>query len=128
MPSVEQIKATVQRYLELVDHGTADELAELYAEGATLEDPVGSEPKTGRAAIREFYKVIEPIERSAKLVSLHAAADTAVFQFRIVTVFGDTTVDLTPADIMVFDDAGKIASMRAVWSADDMTTTRATRA
>ena len=124
MPSVEDLKATVHRYLELVDHGTAEELAALYAEDATLEDPVGSEPKRGRDAIREFYKVIEPIERSARLVSLHVAGDTAVFEFRIVTVFGDTTVDLTPADIMVFDDAGRIASMRAVWSAEDMTTTR----
>lgn len=120
MPSVEQIKASVHRYLELVDHGTAEELAALYADDATLEDPVGSEPKVGRAAIGEFYKVIEPIERSAQLVSLHAAGDTAVFEFRIVTVFGDTTVELTPADIMVFDAAGKIVSMRAVWSAEDM--------
>lgn len=122
MTSVEQIKQTVRRYLELVDHGTADQLAELYAEDATLEDPVGSEPKVGRDAIREFYKVIEPIERSATLLSLHAAGNTAVFEFRIVTVFGDTTMELTPADIMVFDDAGHIAGMRAVWSTDDMIT------
>ena len=120
MPSAEQIKATVTRYLKLVDHGTADEIADLYAEDATLEDPVGSEAKVGRDAIREFYKVIEPIERSAQLVSLHAAGDTAVFEFRIVTVFGDTTIELTPADVMVFDAAGKIAGMRAVWSAEDM--------
>ncbi len=122
MPSADQMKQTVSRYLELVDHGTAEELAELYAANATLEDPVGSDPKLGRDAICEFYKVIEQVERSAKLVSLHAAGDTAVFEFRIVTVFGDTTVELTPADIMTFDDDGKIASMRAVWSAEDMIT------
>lgn len=120
MPSVDQMRATVESYLALVATGTAEQITALYADDAFLEDPVGSEPKRGREAILEFYKVIEPIERSTQLLSFKAGGDTAVFAFRIITVFGELTVELEPTDIMVFADDGRIASMRAVWSPDDM--------
>lgn len=120
MPSVDEMRSTVEKYIELVSGGTAEQVADLYADDATLEDPVGTEPKTGRDAIVAFYKIIEPIERSAELVSFKAGGDTAVFEFKIVTVFGDTTIELNPVDIMMFDDAGKVRSMRAVWSPEDM--------
>ena len=41
MASVEVITNAVNRYLELVANGTADEIAGLYADDATVEDPVG---------------------------------------------------------------------------------------
>ena len=52
-----------------------------------------------------------------------AAGDTAVFQFRIVTTFGNMSIQIEPADIMRFDSDGKIISMRAVWAQDEMVTT-----
>ncbi|MDP9117609.1 MAG: nuclear transport factor 2 family protein [Actinomycetota bacterium] len=113
------MRSTVEQYLALVANGTAEQIAELYADDAVLEDPVGNDPHVGKDAILAFYKVIEPIERSTQL-SLRASGDTAVFEFRIVTVFGDLTIELSPVDIMVFDKNGRIASMRAVWSPDDM--------
>lgn len=125
MPSVAEMRATVERYLALVASGTAEEITALYAEGATLEDPVGAEPLVGLDAILAFYKVIEPIERSTELLFFKAGGDTAVFQFRIVTTFGNTSIEISPADIMVFDEAGKVASMRAVWAQDEMITTTA---
>ena len=120
MPDAALMRSTVDRYITLVSTGTAEEVASLYADDATLEDPVGAEPKVGKSAIVDFYKVIEPIERKAELIWAKAAGDTAVFEFRIVTVFGETTIELQPIDIMTFDEAGKITSMRALWSAEDM--------
>ena len=40
MPSAEQITQTVNNYLDLVSKGQADDIAALYAEDATVEDPV----------------------------------------------------------------------------------------
>jgi steroid delta-isomerase len=119
------MQATVEQYLSLVATGTAEQITALYAEGATLEDPVGAEPLVGLDAVLAFYKVIEPIERRTELMSFKAAGDTAVFQFRIVTVFGDTSIQIEPVDIMVFDEDGKVTSMRAVWAQDEMVTTTA---
>lgn len=48
------ITATVTTYLDAVARGSSADIAALYAENATLEDPVGSEPRVGKAAITEF--------------------------------------------------------------------------
>ncbi|MCW2495493.1 nuclear transport factor 2 family protein [Jatrophihabitans sp.] len=120
MPSVPEMRATVDKYLALVATGTAEEITALYADGATLEDPVGAEPLVGKEAILAFYKVIEPIKRSTELISFKAGGDTAVFQFKIVTAFDALTVEISPVDIMIFDEAGAVTSMRAVWSQDEM--------
>ena len=54
------LQGFVQRYLDTVAGGKADDVAALYAEDATLEDPVGGgEVHIGRQAIAGFYKVME---------------------------------------------------------------------
>ena len=58
MPSPEDNAKTVNRYLELVAKGNADDIAALYAEDATVEDPVGGEVHIGREAVRGFYRSV----------------------------------------------------------------------
>ncbi|RDI30590.1 steroid delta-isomerase [Rhodococcus sp. AG1013] len=120
--SRESIRSTVESYIKAVASGTADDVLALYAEGASVEDPVGTEPRTTRESIREFYAIIEPLDQEAELVTLRIAANTAAFHFRLITKIGDQTVEIAPIDIMEFDDAGKIVSMRAVWGQEDMIT------
>jgi steroid delta-isomerase len=117
MVSVEHIEASVKRYLELVANGTADEIADLYADDATVEDPVGGgEVHIGRSAIAGFYRNIEGIPRATELQSLRVAGHEAAFMFTI-TVGGDGgKMRIEPIDVMVFNADGKIASMKAYWS------------
>jgi hypothetical protein len=42
MPSQEVMKAAMQAYIDTFNRGSAEAVAALYTEGATLEDPVGS--------------------------------------------------------------------------------------
>ncbi|APE34526.1 steroid delta-isomerase [Nocardia mangyaensis] len=122
MASADDIRDTVRRYVEAVGSGTAADIVALYREDATVEDPVGSEPHVGHAAIRKFYDVIEPLERSSELFTVRVAGDSAAFSFRIVTRFGEQSFTLDPIDVMTFDENGLISSMRAFWSPDDMVT------
>jgi steroid delta-isomerase len=116
----EQILETIQRYVDLVGTGTADQILELYAEGATVEDPVGSDVRTTRESIHEFYAAIEPLEQESRLVTARIADGQAAFLFELVTRVGDQTYTLAPVDVMTFDDAGRITGMRAFWSDADM--------
>ncbi|HLY34518.1 MAG TPA: nuclear transport factor 2 family protein [Jatrophihabitantaceae bacterium] len=120
MPSVAEMRATVDKYLELVASGTAEQLADLYADDATVEDPVGTDPHVGRDGVLEFYKVIEPFKRSTELVSFKAAGNVAVFEFHIVTYFDAMTIELNPVDVMEFGDDGLVTRMRALWGPEDM--------
>ena len=76
----DQVLETIQSYLDLVGKGTADDILALYAEGATVEDPVGTEVRTTRESIREFYAAIEPLEQESRLVSARVAEGQAAFR------------------------------------------------
>ena len=122
MVSAEHIATAVNRYLELVATGTADEIAELYAEDATVEDPVGGgEVHIGRHAIHGFYKNIENIPRATELHSMRVAGHEAAFMFTITVGGEGGKMRIQPIDVMVFNAEGKIASMKAYWSPADVT-------
>jgi steroid delta-isomerase len=123
MPSAEQIRATVTRYLAAVADGTARDIADCYAPDATVEDPVGSEPRRGRAAIEEFYTPLEAASRETKLLTIRVAGDSAVFHFLVRTKLPGQTVEVEPIDLMTFNADGLITSMRAFWSEGDLRVT-----
>ena len=87
---------------------------------ARLDDPVGSEPRVGRAAIGEFYATLEPMTVTTELLTLRAAGNEAVFHFRIETDTGAGVAILEPMEMMVFDSDGLIANMRAWWNDSDL--------
>ncbi|NKY87863.1 nuclear transport factor 2 family protein [Nocardia veterana] len=121
MASPEQIRTAVQHYLDAVATGTAADIAALYAEDATVEDPVGSAPHRGRAEIEKFYRALESRSRTTELRTLRVAGDSAAFVFRVSTESDDHTTTIEPIDVMTFDADGRITSMRAFWSRDDIT-------
>jgi steroid delta-isomerase len=114
--TAEHIESVVNRYLELVGGGTAEEIADLFADDATVEDPVGGEVHIGRQAIHGFYKNIESLPRQTELITLRVAGHEAAFLF-VITVGPDGgRIRIEPIDVMVFNSDGKIASMKAYWS------------
>lgn len=114
--SNDAVAAAVTRYLALVADGTADEIAALYAEDATLEDPVGSDVLRGREAIRAFYATLEGLSVTTTLITLRACAGEAAFHFRVETDTGAGVATMEPLEVMTFSPDGKITSMRAWWS------------
>jgi steroid Delta-isomerase len=115
------IRETVNRYIELVAKGSADDLVELYADDATVEDPVGGEIHIGRQAIHGFYSAVNDVQRECELVLLRVAGNEAAFQFRLTVTAGEHRMVIEPIDVMVFDDRGKVTAMKAYWSAADVT-------
>jgi steroid delta-isomerase len=121
MPSAEQITQTVNRYLELVAKGQADEVVELFADDATLEDPVGGEVHIGRTAIRGFYSAIEAVNAQSELLTLRVCGHEAAFLFALTINAGDAIMRIEPIEVMVFDSEGKVASMKAYWGPENVT-------
>ncbi|MEV0250992.1 nuclear transport factor 2 family protein [Nocardia sp. NPDC050712] len=118
----QQIRDVVEQYVKLVGSGPTEDIVQLYAPDATVEDPIGTEPRVGHEAIREFYEVIANLDRETELrpETVRIAGNHAAFLFTLVTKFGDQRFTLSPIDVMEFDDAGKITRMRAYWSQEDM--------
>ncbi|OZG27473.1 steroid delta-isomerase [Williamsia sp. 1138] len=123
MPSAEEIKKIVESYVDLVANGTPEQVADLYAADATVEDPIGADIRNTRESLIEFYGVIAAMDKvTSELHWSKIAGDTAVFEFTLITEAGGSAFKITPVDIMVFDNDGKIKTMRAVWSAEDLQT------
>jgi steroid delta-isomerase len=118
MPSAQDITTAVNRYLETVSQGRPDDIAALYAEDATVEDPVGSDLHIGRPAIRGFYKAVEGADAKTEMVTLRALGNEAAFFWRLM--IGGMTIEIIST--MTFDEDGKIAAMKAYWGPDNITT------
>jgi steroid Delta-isomerase len=118
MPSSAVMKAAMQAYIDKFNSGSAEAVAALYAENATVEDPVGSPLRQGKPAILEFYKF--SIATGAKLAldapirGSHGSAAAMAFSAKI----GPLTVRVI--DVMTFDEDGKFTSMKAYFAPDDM--------
>ena len=113
------LQGFVQRYLDTVVSGSADDVAALYAEDATLEDPVGGgEVHIGRQAIAGFYKAIQGGEIKTQLLSFRAGGHEAAFLFAI-TVGGAMRIE--PIEVMTFNGEGQITSRKAYWGPQNIT-------
>ncbi|GAA3383410.1 nuclear transport factor 2 family protein [Cryptosporangium minutisporangium] len=119
-PSTTDIANAVKRYLDAVADGTAEEIADCFAEDATQEDPVGSGARRGRAEIEKFYSAIESARRKTELVTLRIAGDGAAFHFVVTTEMDEHAVEIGVIDVMTFDEQARITSMRAYWNSDDV--------
>lgn len=118
--SNERIREVVEQYVTLVGTGTSAQVLDLYAEGATVEDPVGTDVLKTREQIAAFYATLDDLEQETRLVEVRIAGGEAAFHFEIITKVGDARYVLAPFDVMTFDDDGKITSMRAFWGDGDM--------
>jgi steroid Delta-isomerase len=119
MPTPQQIRETMERYVKLMSAGDADGIAALYRDDATLEDPVGAKLVRGKPAILDWYR------KSAGKVKLEITGPVRACGVEAATPLlarapagpGQATL-IDIIDVMRFDEEGRIVSMRAFWSAD----------
>jgi steroid delta-isomerase len=116
------LEELVKRYLSTVVSGTADDVASLYAEDASVEDPVGGgEVHVGRKAIAGFYKNTESAELETELLQIRVGGREAAFAFAITVSVAGSKIRIEPIEVMTFDDYGHITSMKAYWGPADIT-------
>ncbi|MCL2533191.1 MAG: nuclear transport factor 2 family protein [Nocardiaceae bacterium] len=119
MASPEQIRAAVESYVRLLEKGTGADIAALYAENGSAEDPVGTAPKVGRVALEEFYNRAASMDNTTELLVIRVAGNEAAAHFSVISKAGDKTYKSAPIDTFTFNDAGEIVEMRAYWGPED---------
>lgn len=118
MATADEIRSTVERYVKLLDAGDADAIALLYAEDASVEDPVGSPPRRGRDTLRAFYAASSGRLRAERTGPVRVCGHEAAFPMLARVGSADAPALIDVIDVMTFDEDGRIASMRAFWSPD----------
>ena len=119
MPSSKEIRETMERYVALMSAGDADGIAALYRDDATLEDPIGAPLVRGKAAILDWYRKSAGKVRLVITGPVRACGREAATPLQASAPAGAGKTSLIDIiDVMSFDEEGRIASMRAFWSAD----------
>ncbi|MEX8195409.1 steroid Delta-isomerase [Comamonas guangdongensis] len=121
MNTYEYMSAVVRRYVAALNASDLEDIVALYAADATVEDPVGSEPRRGLDAIRAFYaKALQLPLRVELQGEVRAVANEAAFAFTVSFEHQGRRTTIAPIDHFRFDAAGKIVSMRALFGPQNM--------
>ena len=121
MTDAKTMTDTINAYVAAFAAGDADAAAALFAEDASVEDPIGSPVRKGRGAIRAFYA--QSMVTGAKLTlegPVRIAGDIAAFPFSVNLTLNGSAKRIDVIDIFRFDGSGKIIEMRAFWGPDNM--------
>lgn len=118
--STEIMQAAPAKYLAALAGKDLEGILALYADDAVVEDPVGSEPHVGIAAIREFYKGVVEFDLEAELDGqVRIAGSEVAFAFIVKNITGGLAMHII--DVFKFNDEGKVVSMRAFWGETNAT-------
>src|SRR5689334_19954624 len=122
MANEQQMKQAMQAYIDHYNKDDLEGVVGLYAETATVEDPVGTPVKSGKAAIRDFYKYAMTTGARLSLAAPIRAShgNSAAMAFDVKLNYQGSNMVIRVIDVMTFDDKGKFASMRAYWGPSDM--------
>ena len=111
--------AAVEKYMQAFAKNDLNLIEEIYAEDATVEDPVGSEVHCGIAAIVEFYR--RGMAAGAKLEITgppRCAGNAVAFPF----CCNASGMRIQVIDVFEFNSEGKVVSMKAYWGPENVAT------
>jgi steroid delta-isomerase len=126
MPSADEMRQTLQRYLDLVAAQDVDAVVELFSESVSVEDPVAGGPGThvvGRDAVAAFFR--KGFERSRPSPRLTGpirttAGNEAAMPFVLRLELRGRLHEVDVIDVVRFDADGRISSLRAFWNASEL--------
>lgn len=121
MPTPEQMIAAVDGYIAGFEAGDPAMIAALFADDATVEDPVGTPIKSGKAEVLAFYTM--SMATGAKLELMgdpRCAGDYVAFPFKVKLLWEGRGSAIEVIDTFRINDDGKITEMRAFWGAANM--------
>lgn len=116
----ETMEAAVDAYMKALNESDLDGIMALYADNATVEDPVGSDPYVGSEAVRTFYMQATSMDIDADRTGPgRAAGNEIAFPFTIAIKSTDAPMLIRVIDVFKFNDDGKVVSMRAFWGPEN---------
>ena len=120
MPTAAEIKATLEAYVDCWRTDDRARVLQLFAEDATLEDPVGTPAHVGREAIGAFWDRVHamPMKMKPEVERIVACGGEGVLVFRMDAVAPNGMgMSVSIVDLFQFNEAGEISSFKAYWDA-----------
>jgi steroid delta-isomerase len=116
MADQDALRQIIATYMDVFTAEDREGWLDLFAEDAWIEDPVGTPRRNGRKEIGEFWDETHTVPDKVALVPLGITTiigNEGIFTMQAQATLGDTVYGIDIIDLMTFDDAGKITTMRA---------------
>jgi steroid delta-isomerase len=128
MPDAAAIRSTIDNYVTRMSNGDREQWLDLFADTATVEDPVGTPIRQGRESIGEFFDFAQSLadrltlERSGPV---RVVGNEAAWPMQAISELGGERFVVDIIDVMTFEDAtvdgeARISSLRAFWDPSEM--------
>jgi len=117
MPTPEQVRATVDAYVDAYARNDKAAFLALWAPDGVLEDPVGTPSHQGVKALGAFWDGARELADRIELVpvAVIVTGDEAAMVFEIHAHIGDGGLLMQAVDVMRVDDDGRLLGVRAYW-------------
>ncbi len=116
MADAADIQATIERYWSTLSAGDREGWLALFADDATMEDPVGTPLKRGKDEIGAFFDQSVAAADAVELRGMGATVivgNEAAFAMEVRPTVGGAAMTMPVIDVMTFDDDAKITTQRA---------------
>ncbi len=116
------MKAALEAYVERINAGDCDGVVALFAPDATIEDPLGTPPKTGAQIVAWFEDTVRfntRIMPVAPIRGSHANAAALMFEVTFQPPDGPRLM-IRSLDVCTFDAQARITSLKAYWGSEDI--------
>lgn len=126
MPTADEMRAVLTRYLQAVAAHDVDAVIALFAPDISVEDPVGGAPGThvvGRDAVETFFR--RGFARSSPTPTLQGPIRTtcgseAAMAFRLGLELAGQACEVDVIDVVEFNTEGLIVRLRAFWNPQEI--------
>ena len=112
----QQYSDVADNYLRYLNEKNIDGILSLYADNASVEDPVGGDIATGKMELRKFYtNAVNTNLVVTRTGQVRVAGVEIAFPFQLRMNVDGVPMVTDIIDVFRFDVTGKIVSMRAFW-------------
>ena len=123
MADQDALRQIIATYMDCFTAEDREGWLDLFADDAWIEDPVGTPRRNGRKEIGEFWDETHTVPDKIALVPLGITTiigDEGIFTMQAQATLGDTIYGIDIIDLMTFDEAGRITTMRAFFDSATM--------
>lgn len=117
----DEARRVCETYIESLVTNDVDAILGLYAADATVEDPVGTEARTGHEALRSFYTgAVTGVIEATLTGEPRFAGNEVAFPFQVIAGQPGEEIQINIIDVFRFNEEGKVELMRAFWGSDNV--------
>lgn len=114
-------KRVCETYTRSLEASDLESLLDLFADDASIEDPVGTPLREGKEVLRAFYaEACQGVAKAELTGSPRLAGNEVAFPFTVTAGTPEQEIIINIIDVFRFNDAGKVSTMRAFWGPDNM--------